>query len=627
MARAFAETVWREDKNDQEKTGILEQVFGRPADKKNKKDSLGGEVVFHDAWPTSWPKLITDIVNNHHPDYYQGKDAPGDWESPKPVSFMAVAPWQEFSFALSSRKRGENTELVRLARAWLDGALTWLGAGAKTAAGYGCFTTLNEQQPESGSGALAVYETRVELVTPAFLAGALQGEEDCNLRSATLKGLLRWWWRTIYSGYIDTDQLRNLEAAIWGDTNAGGSVQVVVEQAGIPGIELFQHKERYDVKSDFALEHNLEAPPDKKTTWGLLYLAYGMDEKQKSRHYAQSGASWKIRLCAKSTKDIDKNMILNQAKAALQLLCKFGGVGSRSRKGFGSLQIVDDENLDLAKIAGYREDLLNISRQGVKTEFNEKRVLSSALNNKLSFDLSTVWDDPWCGIDQVGLAYQQFAKEYKHKEEKKSLGLPRKIHGPLRGRSLGHQPDHKDPVVLKCRKGDRYSSPVHIHFSKDSTGKLVVTITAFPAAYLPDIPKSRVFFEEFMAHMKSDLGQRSQVVPRFTPPPSRTGEHGPRRGSQRPGHKSRPHEERPVQSSSGIPQAKERVEVVLLDEKTKKGGWKAKHEGTGFSGAIVNSNDVPGDKKAGDRITLFVNAVNELEKIMSFRWPVENKKK
>lgn len=54
------------------------------------------------------------------------------------------------------------------------------------------------------------------------------------------------------------------------------------------------------------------------------------------------------------------------------------------------------------------------------------------------------------------------------------------------------------------------------------------------------------------------------------------------------------------------PKAGERVECVLLEEKTKKGGWKARHEPSGIEGPIQNSAEVPADAKPGDRLELVV---------------------
>lgn len=62
-------------------------------------------------------------------------------------------------------------------------------------------------------------------------------------------------------------------------------------------------------------------------------------------------------------------------------------------------------------------------------------------------------------------------------------------------------------------------------------------------------------------------------------------------------------------SENGI--ANNSVQVcVLLEEKTKKGGWKVRVKDTpDICGSIVNSSDVPADKKAGDEIKLKVMAV------------------
>ncbi len=62
-----------------------------------------------------------------------------------------------------------------------------------------------------------------------------------------------------------------------------------------------------------------------------------------------------------------------------------------------------------------------------------------------------------------------------------------------------------------------------------------------------------------------------------------------------------------------LPKAGDRVEATLLEERTKKGGWKARHDPSGLAGLIHNSADVPATAKAGDRLTLTVAAVSDRE--------------
>jgi CRISPR-associated protein Cmr6 len=66
------------------------------------------------------------------------------------------------------------------------------------------------------------------------------------------------------------------------------------------------------------------------------------------------------------------------------------------------------------------------------------------------------------------------------------------------------------------------------------------------------------------------------------------------------------------------------VEAVLLEEKTKKGGWRAQIKGYSQVGPIQNSDQVPADAKPGDVVRLVIAAINERE--VQFRWPTATKK-
>lgn len=152
--------------------------------------------------------------------------------------------------------------------------------------------------------------------------------------------------------------------------------------------------------------------------------------------------------------------------------------------------------------------------------------------------------------------------------------------------------------------GGRHASPVHIHIERRDSG-WVVRVVAFPAAHLPDLNTSRTFLEEFLRDFGSDLQRRADLSPPSAPPGQGTAS-----PSQRaPSHFTGP----------ALPKPGERVEAVLLEEKTKKGGWKARHVTSNISGPIVNSGEVPADKKAGDIVPLIVQSANERE--IAFRWP------
>jgi len=68
-----------------------------------------------------------------------------------------------------------------------------------------------------------------------------------------------------------------------------------------------------------------------------------------------------------------------------------------------------------------------------------------------------------------------------------------------------------------------------------------------------------------------------------------------------------------------LPKSGDRVEAVLLEERTKKGGWKARHEHSGLSGPIQNSDAVPAEKKPGDHVELLVAFASP--RGIAFKWP------
>ena len=97
-----------------------------------------GKVLVLDALPTQQPSLEADVMTPHYSAYYQNGDAPGDWLSPTPIPFLVVAAGTPFQFALVPNTPADAPHLKTVEQ-WLRDALSWLGAGAKTAVGYGRF--------------------------------------------------------------------------------------------------------------------------------------------------------------------------------------------------------------------------------------------------------------------------------------------------------------------------------------------------------------------------------------------------------------------------------------------------------------------------------------------------------
>lgn len=163
IASAYAYRQWLEKNEQGDTKGAQEvalqmgQIFGKPTGHKRVDKLLGdevssGTVSFMDAYPQNSNTLVEDILTCHHMKYYGDSDpaaqALDNEQKINPVPFLSLRRGVLFAFSLAPL-RNANEEDVCVAKSWLIGALTQLGLGAKTAAGYGWFSydeTLSVQE-------------------------------------------------------------------------------------------------------------------------------------------------------------------------------------------------------------------------------------------------------------------------------------------------------------------------------------------------------------------------------------------------------------------------------------------------------------------------------------------------
>ncbi|MBL1260109.1 MAG: type III-B CRISPR module RAMP protein Cmr6 [Thiotrichaceae bacterium] len=114
---------------------------------KNDKSPSAGALIFFDAVPINPVTLKVDVMTPHYGKWYEkgdqkpeedGSNIPADWHSPVPIPFLVVDKNQSFQFSISKRETcaAQKIELSVVMKE-LESALECIGAGAKTAAGYG----------------------------------------------------------------------------------------------------------------------------------------------------------------------------------------------------------------------------------------------------------------------------------------------------------------------------------------------------------------------------------------------------------------------------------------------------------------------------------------------------------
>ncbi len=199
----------------------------------------------------------------------------------------------------------------------------------------------------------------LEVLTPAFVSGADQ--EKVEIRSATIRGLLRFWWRAVRAEHR-VERLAREEGAIFGsqELQIRSPLRITVEVSG----ERLQVIPAGSPAPRSGVQYTYVRQGRQGSTDVLPYLAYGpvrllsREERQRYQGDRRSpftdgrgetkrgplfirpaiapGARFEVALSWRAgTLSEDQVLSVVEAAAAWTTL---GGIGTRSRKGFGALE-------------------------------------------------------------------------------------------------------------------------------------------------------------------------------------------------------------------------------------------------------------------------------------------------
>jgi CRISPR-associated protein Cmr6 len=126
VSRAYAQWVLERPE------GELDVLLG----KAEEEESRCGDLVFLEGAPVTPPVIEPDVVSPVFGAYYRDSHTPpASYLSAQPNFFLALGAASRYQFGVASRT-GDQRAAEQGAK-WLQGALTDLGVGAKSAAGYG----------------------------------------------------------------------------------------------------------------------------------------------------------------------------------------------------------------------------------------------------------------------------------------------------------------------------------------------------------------------------------------------------------------------------------------------------------------------------------------------------------
>ena len=188
---------------------------------------------------------------------------------------------------------------------------------------------------------------RVKVVTP-ILGGSPQTRTVDTvdiIRAATIRGHLRFWWRALYAHQYGTPmELYAKESERWG--------RAADEHGGRSAVELCVHVEQAGDVDDANIQlHNSK---EAKATVGAYALWPAREDKKKGQATAprrQPGTRFRLTLRVPARYEAE-------VRATLRAWLLFGGYGSRTRRGLGSLKLIEAADNDkwLPKMPDKEED-------------------------------------------------------------------------------------------------------------------------------------------------------------------------------------------------------------------------------------------------------------------------------
>lgn len=342
-----------------------------------------------------------------------------------------------------------------------------------------------------------VLRAEYRIVTPMFSS---RNGENAELRLASIKGAIRFWWRSLmWSTSSDYKKLLEKENRIFGSTDGQSLVRLRLLNKQLQKVE--------------KKNHQFEGGKLK----GAHYLAYGVmeafDSKKKQTKAGQlnrdmiPGGSFEIEAWLPGN-DEEAKEIKVQLKKALIMLGTVGGVGSKSRKGYGSLSITalydDDDKVIVEpdikqRISGLLGNLSSTNPEWTAWSSNSRvifaRKAGETTSNQLlnSIGLEELHYRSWGKDGFVNGVEREENFEFdhdlektpnsKHHPQRVAFGLP---HNYGKGTAHAVEPFNKDL--------NRRASPLFIHIHQEKKDVQPVGIVSFlPARFLPEGEKLSSF--------------------------------------------------------------------------------------------------------------------------------------
>lgn len=358
-------------------------------------------------------------------------------------------------------------------------------------------------------------EAKFRVVTPMFIGDAEQ--HAGAVRPPAIKGALRFWWRAMnwaaalrQKGNHEVaalEMLHEREAHLFGsagDERSGGQ--------GIFIVNVVEATDLYPLDSEYFI-HQL-TPGHKYLLGQGLYDRGNRESPEKIRRSALNTGTFAVRLVFRNGRHIDD---IKSVVNALVLFGLLGGLGSRVRRGFGSVSIVSmSGNTTFDRLPtdaeGYGQAIGRLV--GDRASLPSDLPPHTAFSQASRIDVSLQGTDAWSLLGQIGSKMQLYRSYGRRDREgvykvgdQRALQLFRQDHDlvyriatdPRSCKASAHPErvvfglPHNyffsqrgvNKVDVNGETSLRRASPLFIHMHQFPNGHCVAVQTMMPAQFLP----------------------------------------------------------------------------------------------------------------------------------------------
>ena len=354
-------------------------------------------------------------------------------------------------------------------------------------------------------------EAKFRVITPMFMSGA--DKNIAELRVPSIKGALRFWFRAMAFGRLGSvDKVKEEEARIFGSAgNDMGQAKIHLR---------LKVNDSVDQYKDQILKYTNGQPVGP----GARYLGYGVVESVPSKK-RNTKEGQILRSCLRYPFDGTLSILIKRGTSdgdiqsianAIIALGFFGGLGSKSRKGYGSFNL---RELKLGEKVLFKEPKDAEELKQIMSSFFEDCGLSSfshlppftAFSKMTRVDIIDSGADPLRLLNSVGEAMQMYRswgrnglvngkaseRNFKADHDLSQMAIRTKVSAhPLRVVfGLPHNyyfSSLQEKVDVKPERLERRASPLFLHIQELGNGKFAAVSAIIPAEFLPAGAKIRV---------------------------------------------------------------------------------------------------------------------------------------